>query len=204
MKFKSPEGATPIDDAEGLIPRITTRTELNAAEAENILGAMDKHLKRPKNPKKPWLTDPYLRRVHKDMLGKVWKWAGHYRNTELNIGVSVHQMREEIKKLCDDVAFWDSQAKPMSVLERAVRIHHRLAQIHPFKNGNGRHARLIGDIYLYSHSHSLPAWPRSNIGEESGIRGVYLKALRQADQGHFKPLSNFVGQFITDPKTTLS
>ena len=44
MKFKSPEGATPIDDAEGLIPSISTRTELNAIEAENILQAMDKHL----------------------------------------------------------------------------------------------------------------------------------------------------------------
>jgi len=194
MKFKSPEGATPIDDAEGLIPSLLTRTELNAFEAENILQAMDKHLKRRKNPKKPWLTDAYIRLVHKDMLGKVWKWAGRYRDTELNIGVPVHQIREEIKKLCDDAAYWDAH-QSMPVLERAVRTHHRLAQIHPFKNGNGRHARLVSDITLYSHGHPLPAWPNPNIGEEGGTRGAYLKALREADHGDFKPLTDFVKQF---------
>ena len=46
------------------------------------------------------------------MLGKVWQWGGRYRDTELNIGVPVHQIREEIKKLCDDAAYWDSFTNP--------------------------------------------------------------------------------------------
>jgi len=29
--------------------------------------------------------------------------------------------------------------------EIAVRFHHRLVSIHPFPNGNGRHARLMAD-----------------------------------------------------------
>ena len=29
--------------------------------------------------------------------------------------------------------------------EIAVRFHHRLVHIHSFPNGNGRHARLMGD-----------------------------------------------------------
>lgn len=193
MRFKISQGATPIEDDEGLIPKISTQAQLNAVEAANILQATDKHLTRWKNPSKLWLTDPYIRQVHRDMFGKVWRWAGLYRNTELNIGVPIHQIREEIKKLCHDVVFWDAQAQPMPVLERGVRLHHRLVWIHPFKNGNGRHARLMADIYLYSHHHQLPLWPAT--AERSGVRNDYIKALRQADQSDFVPLIDFVGRF---------
>ena len=29
-----------------------------------------------------------------------------------------------------------------------IRFHHRLVQIHPFPNGNGRHARIMADMVL--------------------------------------------------------
>jgi fido (protein-threonine AMPylation protein) len=29
-----------------------------------------------------------------------------------------------------------------------VRFHHRLVQIHPFPDGNGRHARLAADLLV--------------------------------------------------------
>jgi len=32
--------------------------------------------------------------------------------------------------------------------EIAVRFHHRLVAIHPFPNGNGRHARLMADLLI--------------------------------------------------------
>ena len=77
MKFKSPVGTTPIDDISGLkLDWITSYEDLNIAEAENILSAMAKHFGRRKNPKSDWLTDSFLRKVHKDMFGSVWNWAG--------------------------------------------------------------------------------------------------------------------------------
>ena len=41
--------------------------------------------------------------------------------------------------------------KKIAPEEIAVRFHHRLVQIHPFPNGNGRHARLIADLSLAGH-----------------------------------------------------
>lgn len=196
MKPQKAKGATPLDDLSDLIPDIVTRSQLNTVEAENILQAMDRHLRRRKNPKRPWMTERYMCRVHRDMFGRVWKWAGRFRDTEVNIGMAPHLIREEVQKLCDDVAFWDLQKKPMSVLERAIRIHHRLAYIHPFKNGNGRHARLIADIYLLSHGYPLPEWPDSDITGKGGTRDDYLTAMRAADNGNFSPLMIYVSQFI--------
>ncbi len=43
----------------------------------------------------------------------------------------------------------------LEYLSKSIRIHHRLVKIHPFVNGNGRHARLVSDIYLFSHNYNL-------------------------------------------------
>jgi Fic-DOC domain mobile mystery protein B len=195
-KFETPDGATPIGDADGLLPAVTTMADLSAAESENVLKATVKRLRRRNNPKRQWLTEKLLRDVHADMYGDVWAWAGRYRDVELTIGVPHHRIREELKKLCDDVWFWDSEATdPPSVLERACRLHHRLAWIHPFRNGNGRHARLVSDIYLRAHDLPLPLWPSKDIARKGGVRDEYLAALRAADKDRFAPLVKLLARF---------
>ena len=47
--FIFPEGATPLSDGSGLIPKwVYTLVDLNRVEAENILGAQKKYLQPPK------------------------------------------------------------------------------------------------------------------------------------------------------------
>jgi len=187
MKFTVPEGTTPIDDISALrTPGILTAKDLNAAEAENILYAMENHLRRPQSPKKQWFSEKYIRQLHRDMFDRVWEWAGRYRHTEVNIGVSAHLIREEIAKLVLDVHGWKDTNLP--VLERAVRLHHRLSRIHPFLNGNGRHARLMSDIYLFSFHLPRPAWPESKISAGGDTRKAYIHALHMADSGDIQPL----------------
>lgn len=189
LKFKVPEGATPIEDTSDLMADgLLTYQDLCAAEAENILKAINLHLKRRKNSNINWFTEEYIRKVHKDMFKNVWRWAGMYRISELNIGVPAHSIREEVAKLCQDVAFWNSNKTGMPILERAVRIHHRLTWIHPFKNGNGRHARFISNIYLYTNNHPQPLWYEPNLSASGEMRTQYLKAIREADLGNFKTL----------------
>ena len=38
--------------------------------------------------------------------------------------------------------------KSLPLDEIAAQFHHRLVDIHPFANGNGRHARLMTDLLL--------------------------------------------------------
>ena len=57
MRFETPEGGTPIGDAEGLLlPETSTMADLSAAEAENILRASGRHLGRRHIPLRAWLT----------------------------------------------------------------------------------------------------------------------------------------------------
>ncbi|MFH2201897.1 MAG: mobile mystery protein B [Elusimicrobiota bacterium] len=189
MRFDVPEGATPIEDTDGLIPEIVTYQDLCAVEAENILLAMRRHLGRRRSVEAHWFDEAFVRKVHADMFGAVWRWAGTYRQAELTVGVPSHKVIEEIGRMVGDFRYWNTlKPEDMSVLERAVRLHHRLVWIHPFRNGNGRHARIVADIYLHSRGHVYPTWPSTDLQVAGETRERYLEALRAADREDFSAL----------------
>lgn len=183
--FHNKDGSTLIDDITGLIPsHITLKKELDEWESENILSAVQKYLSR----KVKFILSPEgIKQVHKDMFNKTWKWAGQFRNKNLNMGVSASIISVEIKKLTDDAAYW-LENNSFDILEQSVRIHHRLVAIHPFFNGNGRHARLVADIILHNAGIPMPHWPEKEIVDNTNIRKDYISALKNADTGDFGPL----------------
>jgi Fic-DOC domain mobile mystery protein B len=153
-----PYGATPIDpeEAEGLIPSISTRAELNAFEALNIAEALGWAHGNRKNHR-DLLSIETLRLLHKRMFNKTWRWAGAIRITEKSIGVAPHQILPCLRALTDDVKVWlDFGSYPPR--EISARFHHRLVQIHPFPNGNGRHARFATDLLCERQGWMLSEW----------------------------------------------
>lgn len=190
------DGETAGDDTSGLIlTHLTTRTERNAAEAHIISLAYDKYIFEARRKKQGarWFTNEFICAVHRDMFGSIWDWAGKYRTDNLNIGVDWRLISEQIHLLCDDFLYWDSTTSTMTVLEVAARLQNRLTKIHPFRNGNGRHARLITDIFFYSRRHPLPEWPQTHLMSEGHqIRELYIAAMQKADQGDFSSLIRFL------------
>jgi fido (protein-threonine AMPylation protein) len=80
--------------------------------------------------------------------------------------------------------------------EIAARFHHRLVQIHPFPNGNGRHARLITDLILETNGSVAFTWGKCKgsapMETEGPRREEYIAALREADDKRFEMLLAFV------------
>lgn len=187
-------GATPIDDISDLIPtHITTRSELNEWEAANILKAVQKYL----TAKKRRAIDiDWLKKVHKDMFDETWKWAGKFRKSNFNLGSDWHNIQEEMAKLIGDLNYWRTQTGELGEFEQSVWLHHRLVKIHPFVNGNGRHARLVADCFLYSHGHKLPIWPDKQLIDASEVRKEYITALQAADKGDYGLLESFTRKLI--------
>jgi fido (protein-threonine AMPylation protein) len=70
-----------------------------------------------------------------------------------------------------------------------------MVQIHPFPNGNGRHARITADIYLQQCFGATPIdWAAGhNLQSMNDRRTQYIAALRSADAGDFALLLSFVG-----------
>jgi Fic family protein len=61
-----------------------------------------------------------------------------------------------------------------------VRFHHQIvSRIHPFPNGNGRHARMITDVTAVKCGHPEFTWGAG--GDLVAARAAYLAALRALD-----------------------
>jgi Fic-DOC domain mobile mystery protein B len=185
-------GQTPIDpdEAKGLIPgHIRIIAELNEFEAQNILEAQKKYLAGKRRVFS--LDDPeFHKRVHREMFGQVWKWAGKYRQSDKNIGKPWFQIPEEMKKGCEDFRYWTNQSV-YPAPELAVRFHHRLVSIHPFPNGNGRYARLIADMILKESGDVFLTWGSGNLFQKTPDRAAYIAGLQDADRGDFHRLLEF-------------
>lgn len=192
--FQEPEGATPLDadDIEGLkFKHITTRLQLDELESANITAGLRWVGRRRAGD---ILTDEFVRVLHKRLFGDVWMWAGTYRLTEKNIGIDPLQISVQVHNLLGDARYW-AEHSVFPPKEAAARFHHRMVQIHPFPNGNGRHARIAADIFLQDYfRHPAISWASgTDLQADNERRNAYILALRAADAGNMAPLFDFVG-----------
>jgi len=193
--MKEPDGATPLDPDEkaGLrFPHIDTRGELDQMEHVNIQQGLSwigrKHITCDN-----LLTDHFTRELHKQLFSNVWTWAGQYRQTEKNIGITPFQISVQLRNLLDDTKYWIRE-NTYPAKELALRFHHKLVQIHPFPNGNGRHSRIMTDALLKKCLiEETINWGGRELNNSGNIRTKYIHALRLADRGDYSALLKLYG-----------
>jgi Fic-DOC domain mobile mystery protein B len=188
-----PDDATPLDPNElgGLkFKHITTREQLDELEQANIQSGL-RWLARHRGDV---LTDDFAVTLHKRLFGEVWEWAGTFRRTGKNIGIDPAHIAAELRMLMDNARYW-ADHNTYSASEAAIRLHHRLAQIHPFPNGNGRHARIMADAVLRRVYRVKPIdWAGGyDLQSMNERRVAYIAALKAADHEDFAPLIAFAG-----------
>ncbi|MEA1979199.1 MAG: mobile mystery protein B [Chloroflexota bacterium] len=190
-RFEYPDGATPIDpdEAKGLIlTHITTRGELDRWEQDNIAEALA-WLEKIKPI--DILNGTFIRKLHQRMFKNVWRWAGEFRLTDKNIGVHWWRVPVDVKTMCDDV-IWRVEHHTASPDILAIQFHHRLVSIHPFPNGNGRHARLMTDLFLENILQSPRfSWGGKDLSKGTDARKRYILALYAADNNDYDQLVEF-------------
>ena len=107
-----------------------------------------------------------------------------------NIGVAPYQISIKLMQLFDDINYW-IENKVYDNHEIAVRFHHKLVQIHPFPNGNGRVSRLMTDLVLQKLNGKSLYWGNTDLVNVSEVRIKYIEALRKADSGDYADLIQF-------------
>ncbi|MEX2181369.1 MAG: mobile mystery protein B [Gemmatimonadaceae bacterium] len=188
------DGNTPLeaDESEELIPpHLTTRTELNQWEVQNIGRAIAWA-----GARKPNVLDlAFLQELHRRMFDETWEWAGTFRTSDKSIS-PYHWA--DVPRLAHDliantlVRYGHSEKSPKELDEMAVRFHHELVRIHPWPNGNGRHSRLATDLLLRSWGRPPFSWGSAAYPTKRGeSRALYIAALRAADAGRFDDLTRF-------------
>src|SRR5262249_3476993 len=94
----------------------------------------------------------------------------------------------------DNLLDWyheNDEANPILV---AAWLHHRLTQIHPYQDGNGRLARVLANLVLVKHELFPVVITRDQ-------RPQYIEGLEAADNGNLKPLARLFAEI--EKKTIL-
>jgi Fic family protein len=127
------------------------------------------------------LTERDLLDLHRIVL----TFAGSYRHGAVRIAGS-HHVPPNAMKVPDLMEELFAKIKAIAdPIERAARLHHGIARIHPFTDGNGRAARLAMNFILLAARYppiSIPTEPRQD----------YYDALEAADTGDFPAWLDFL------------
>jgi Fic family protein len=132
------------------------------------------------------LTERDLLDLHRIVLTRVEDgFAGSYRTGAVRIAGSNHVPPNPLKvpDLMEQL-FAEIQTVTDPV-ERAAKLHHGIARVHPFADGNGRTARLAMNFVLLA-----AGYPPISIPTD--LRHDYYNALEAADSGDFKTWLNFL------------
>jgi len=117
-----------------------------------------------------------IRNLHKSTLPNE-TWSGSYRTEPVTISGSKHEPPEhlDVPRAMSELVEWLNTTSAPPPLAAAVA-HSWLTIIHPFKDGNGRVARLLATLVLMRHN-----YPPLIIRHKDKLQ--YLDALAASDSG---------------------
>lgn len=129
-------------------------------------------------------------------------FAGQYRQIEVHPnGVpDVHYAEPSLipSKMADLLDWYQKADQQLHPIKVAALLHLKLVTIHPFRDGNGRTARLLMNFELIKHGFLL-----INIQPDPKSRKTYMEALRLAQTKHNEQpfidlVSNYEEQELED------
>lgn len=117
--------------------------------------------------------------------------AGVYRSQNVIISGEKHTPPSytEVSFLMKELIVWYSEEKDLHPLEKAVMLHSKFVNIHPFIDGNGRTSRLLMNLVLLKAGY-LP------VIIESERRFKYYEVLDiAATEGNYTPFIQLVADY---------
>lgn len=136
------------------------------------------------------VTENHLKQLHSLIIGDDPSLSpGDYRNIGVIITGSEHKPPEpfEVPIRMRELFDWIKANKNENPIMVAAVAHHEMVKIHPFKDGNGRTARLLLNLILLKNG-----FPICNIKRSE--RPDYYNALSLADEGEYEPIIEVVAK----------
>lgn len=130
--------------------------------------------------------------MHREWLGEIYPWAGQYRGVNLSKGDVHFAAAREIPRLMSALERGPlARHTPLAPAPAAelgfamAEVHGELVLIHPFREGNGRCARLLSTLMALQAG--LPPLDFGNL--EGRGRGRYFAAIGAVFEADYEPLS---------------
>ena len=179
---------------------ITKAREMEEAETQALIAAQ--RAARTTYGPRHRFTPADIRRLHRMWLGSIYPWAGNYRTVDISEGgfqfanaVLIPRLMASFGKNalrrhtpCRDGA-------EVTVARSLAEVHAQFIRIHPFRDGNGRLARLIA-VLMASQAGLNPLRLSALAGAG---RRTYVQAIHAAMSGDYSPLEALFSLAIAGP-----
>lgn len=162
-------------------------------EAKNHHEALEFIFEQVEHDLQHTISEHLIRELQSLVIGNIDKSiAGTYRDVEVAITASTHQppLATEVPgKMADLIKWFHQEQSKLNPIELAAILHHKLVNIHPFADGNGRTARLLMNIILLQTGYPLVIILKND-------RRKYYSTLAQADGGNPDPFITFIARAV--------
>lgn len=102
------------------------------------------------------LTEEVILKLHYIEQKNIMDDAGKYRNVNVRVGTYICPSYTEVPKLMQEFINWYKESKSkLHQFELASLVHLKFVRIHPFRDGNGRMARLLMNFVLFKANYPL-------------------------------------------------
>lgn len=175
---------------------ITDPEEMKILEANALAAAMDDILRKFDQEHRFTADDICL--IHKVWLGRIYQWAGQYRQVNISKGGFTFAMAAQVPKLMEQ--FEQEQLKKYTpcifedsskIVEAIAEVHTELVLIHPFREGNGRVSRVLATLMALQAG--LPLLDFSPMNEQ---KEKYFAAMQAGLERNYQPMETLFADVI--------
>ena len=165
--------------------------EMQQAESEALLAVQEWALSHFDAEHR--FTAPDVCRLHRQWLGDIYAWAGDYRGVNVSKGGFLFATAAQVPRLMSELELKElAEETPCVGMDEArliqalARTHAELVLIHPFREGNGRCARILAWLMaLQAGFPSLDFSPMAGRGKRQ-----YFSAVHAALGGGYGPMEH--------------
>lgn len=168
---------------------IRLKREIDALESDKLAEATDWAIRHYSADHR--FTSADICGLHRQWLGTIYPWAGEYRQVNIGKGGFAFAMAAQVPRLMEELerkelatytpcAFDD----PEQVIEALAVTHCELVLIHPFRDGNGRTARLLASLMALQAG--LPLLDFSGVIGRT--RKAYFAAVQASMSRDYEPM----------------
>lgn len=177
-------------------PGIVDEEEMNLLELKLLDALYDKVFERVTEDQS--ITVDELGEWHRMWLGNVYAWAGQLRTVTMSKGgfpfAAVLQLPGLMQGFEQDFLARYTPCQGYSEVELVdaiARVHVELILIHPFREGNGRLARLLAEVMALQAGYDeldFSSWDADKEG--------YIRAIHAGMGGDYSPMEGLVRQAL--------
>jgi len=171
-------------------PGIRSVREMAARESAALVAATQQMIDDTRVDQR--FTADDVQRMHRIWLGEIYVWAGEYRQVNMGKGDFMFAAAGQVPRLMRELErgalreFTPCRFADAGEQARALgAVHAELILIHPFREGNGRCARLLAT--LMGLQAGLPALDFGGIRGETKRR--YIAAVHAALDRDYRPMT---------------